>query len=496
MLLGFRSYYRRRLGNLRLPVVALALLTAAGSFDAASANPKYAGLVVDAKTGKVLYSSNAHARRYPASLTKMMTLYVLFEEMERGRFTESTRLKVSANAAAQQPSKLGLRAGQTIRVRDAIRALAVKSANDVAVVVAESVSGSVPEFARRMTNTARALGMTRTTFKNPSGLPNSGQVTTAHDMAILGRALHDRFPDKFSYFSTRTFKYGKRTYTNTNRLLGRVEGVEGIKTGYTRASGFNLVTSVKKDRRHIVAVVMGGKSGKSRNAHMQDLIGRYMKKASKGRRTAPLIASRSLAPPILPKSKPIFVAASRPTGSITSAKPVMANAMPYPEKLTSKKGHDPIAAAISTVRPEGTLAYAATRRRGQTIDDSAMNSIAFAQGSATELPLVLTPPQGADAARHGGSLHNRAQEPASVPKGWHIQIGAVPTRSGAQELLTSAKSRAGDILASADPFTQPVDKNGTTLYRARFAGFSGKSEARQICKSLKKRAVDCLAVPN
>ncbi|MHA1190053.1 MAG: D-alanyl-D-alanine carboxypeptidase family protein, partial [Alphaproteobacteria bacterium] len=181
-------------------------------------NPKYAGIVVDAKSGKTLYASNADARRYPASLTKIMTLYILFEEIEAGRLNPNSRLKVSKRAAAQPPTKLGLKPGSTIKVRDAMRALAVKSANDVAVVVAENISGSEPAFARRMTRTARSLGMNSTTFRNASGLPDSKQVTTARDMSRLGRAVEQRFPGHYKIFSTRVFSWGKNKYRNHNRL--------------------------------------------------------------------------------------------------------------------------------------------------------------------------------------------------------------------------------------------------------------------------------------
>lgn len=280
----------------------------------AMANPKYAGIVVDAKTGKTLYASSADAYRYPASLTKIMTLYVVFEELEAGRLSLNSRLTVSKYAAGRPPSKLGLRAGKTIKVKDAILALVTKSANDVATVVAENIGGSEKKFAERMTRTARQLGMNKTTFRNPHGLPNSGQRTTARDMARLGIAIQERFPQYYGYFKTRSYKYGKRTYGNHNKLLGRVKGVDGIKTGYIRASGFNLVTSVNTNGRQIVAVVMGGKTGASRNAQMTKLIGRYLKKASRGKKSAPLIVKNKAI-------QPTFVAASIKNPPLPTAKP-------------------------------------------------------------------------------------------------------------------------------------------------------------------------------
>lgn len=322
----------------------------------AMANPKYAGIVVDAKTGKTLYASSADAYRYPASLTKIMTLYVVFEELEAGRLSLNSRLTVSKYAAGRPPSKLGLRAGKTIKVKDAILALVTKSANDVATVVAENIGGSEKKFAERMTRTARQLGMNKTTFRNPHGLPNSGQRTTARDMARLGIAIQERFPQYYGYFKTRSYKYGKRTYGNHNKLLGRVKGVDGIKTGYIRASGFNLVTSVNRDGRQIVAVVMGGRTGASRNAQMTKLIGRYLKKASRGKKSAPLIAKNRAV-------QPTFVAASLKNPPLPTAKPgsepAPATGAPMVLAFTSSNGKQAVPTpAPAPVMPQSQPALA------------------------------------------------------------------------------------------------------------------------------------------
>ncbi len=210
-------------------------------------NPPYAAMVVDAKTGRTLHAVNEDALRHPASITKVMTLYMLFEQMERGRFRMNSELRVSSYAASRPPSKIGVRAGETIEVEDAIKALITKSANDVAVVVAENIAGDEETFAEQMTRRARQLGMSRTTFRNASGLPDAEQVTTARDLTILARAIQERFPRHYALFQTRSFEYAGRAHRNHNKLLGRVEGVDGIKTGYTRASGFNLMTSAKAD---------------------------------------------------------------------------------------------------------------------------------------------------------------------------------------------------------------------------------------------------------
>ncbi|WP_420804570.1 D-alanyl-D-alanine carboxypeptidase [Agrobacterium albertimagni] len=247
----------------------------------AVANAKYAGYVIDVNTGEVLYADNANARRYPASLTKMMTLYLTFEGLDAGRFQKSTRIKVSSHAASEPPSKLGLRAGSTITVEDAMYALVTKSANDAATALGEFLGGTEGGFAKMATGKARTLGMNSTTFRNAHGLPDAGQVTTAADMARLGIALRARFPHHYDIFETRSYRFGKTTLRSHNRLVGSVEGVDGIKTGFINASGFNLVTSVKRGGRSVVAVVLGGRTAASRDAHMRALIQRHLPRASK-----------------------------------------------------------------------------------------------------------------------------------------------------------------------------------------------------------------------
>lgn len=241
---------------------------------------KYAAIVVDANTGKVLFDRNSRELRYPASLTKMMTLYMLFEALETGRVDPTAQLPVTAFAASKPPSRLGLRPGQHIDVQTAILALCVRSANDVATVVAEYLGDSEARFAEMMTAKARQLGMNSTTFRNASGLPDADQRTSARDMAVLSTALRKRFPQHYHYFSNREFSYAGKIIRGHNDLLGRVDGVDGLKTGYIRASGFNLATSAGRGGRRIVAVVMGGETARARNAHMEELIEMYLPKAS------------------------------------------------------------------------------------------------------------------------------------------------------------------------------------------------------------------------
>jgi D-alanyl-D-alanine carboxypeptidase len=251
-------------------VLAFALVLSLSA--AGPAQAKYASMVIDADSGRVLHSVNADTRNYPASLTKIMTLYMVFDALEAGRMTMGQELPVSRYAASMEPSKLGLRAGSTIKLEDAVLALVTKSANDAAVVIAEAIGGTESEFAEMMTQRARALGMSRTTFRNASGLPNRRQLSTARDMALLGLRIREDHPGYYEYFSTTHFRYGNRTYKNHNTLLTSYEGTDGIKTGYIRASGFNLVASVERDGYRVIGVVFGGKSGKSRDRHMRNLL--------------------------------------------------------------------------------------------------------------------------------------------------------------------------------------------------------------------------------
>ncbi len=256
-----------------------------------SYSPPFSSIVVDANSGNVLQANAADGLRHPASLTKIMTLYLLFERLEAGKIALNDELKVSEHASEQAPTKLGLKPGQTIEVEDAIKGLVTRSANDAAVTIAEALGGSEENFAKLMTRKAHALGMSKTVYHNASGLPDDDQVTTARDQSILGRAIQERFPKYYKYFATNEFRYRGSVIRNHNHLLGSVEGVDGIKTGYTQASGFNLVTSIRRGNRHLVAVVMGGHSASSRDGIMRSLIAEHMDEAST-KRTVAAIAER------------------------------------------------------------------------------------------------------------------------------------------------------------------------------------------------------------
>jgi D-alanyl-D-alanine carboxypeptidase len=302
-----------------------AVLTLAN--DPAHAAP-YADIVVDANSGTVLHATNPDALRHPASLTKIMTLYLLFEQLEAGNLKLDSALKVSAEAAGQSPTKLGLKPGSTLAVEEAIKGMVTRSANDAAVVVAEAIAGSESDFAKLMTRKAQALGMKGTAYRNASGLPNDDQVTTARDQAILGRAIQERFPRYYKYFSIRSFTFRGQSISNHNHLLGKVDGVDGIKTGYIGASGFNLVTSVHRGGRYLVAVVMGGSSGASRDARMRELITEKITLASI-KRTAPMVAE-----------------AEHPAGNSEPAVVAKAEAKPEPMVVTkSEPRPEPMALA-------------------------------------------------------------------------------------------------------------------------------------------------------
>ncbi|MER9407366.1 D-alanyl-D-alanine carboxypeptidase [Mesorhizobium caraganae] len=264
---------------------------------------KYAAIVVDA-SGKTLFEVGSTARRYPASLTKMMTLYLLFEALESGRVSKETQIPVSDNAARQPPTKLRFRRGESIDVDSAIRAIVVKSANDVAVAVGEYLGGSEDQFAAMMTSKARQIGMTSTVFRNASGLPDAGQHTTARDMAVLGMALRARFPQHFHYFSESDFMFRGRLVRGHNDMLGRVRGVDGIKTGYIRASGYNIVTSYNADGRRLIVVVMGADSARQRNDHVEALIQRSLSPAMADTKTRLMFAGGQPAASPLPGLPP------------------------------------------------------------------------------------------------------------------------------------------------------------------------------------------------
>jgi D-alanyl-D-alanine carboxypeptidase len=507
-----------------------------------SYEPPYAAIVVDANSGRILHASNPDSERHPASITKIMTLYLLFEQLETGKLRLDSELEVSAHAASQAPSKLGLRPGQTITVEDAIKAVVTKSANDIAVTIAEAIGGTEADFATLMTRKARTLGMSHTNYANASGLPNDDQITTARDQALLGRAIQDRFPRYYRYFSTLSFAYKGHAIRNHNHLLGNVPGVDGIKTGFIRASGFNLVASVRRSNRHLVAVVMGGSSAGSRDARMRSLIEEYIAQCAT-ERTAPRIQEPGAAVAQMPaQAKPQVLraepaaeqnryetasAASEPvvsarlaqvTNQVTNhvtnqvATPSTTQAIEPRQQVAEPAHFAERMQAVDQPRAGSTAPIKAIRvktlavRAANTPQNAAMAALA---GAAATAPAALHAApvntyQTASAVSAPAPIRTAAASetaPQSIPAsakargGWVIQIGAFPDEAEAREHLQSAQSMAKSILGHADAFTERVTKGRETLYRARFAGLD-EDGADAACRHFKRNKIACFAMKN
>jgi D-alanyl-D-alanine carboxypeptidase len=473
-------------------------------------------MVIDANTGAVLNNKEGDAPRFPASLTKMMTLYMTFELIELGRLDYTSKIKMTEEGAAAAPSKLELAPGEEISVRDAIKALVTKSANDVAIALAQHIGGNEANFARLMTQKARAIGMSKTTFRNASGLPDPDQVTTARDMLTLALRLQDDFPQEYELFSTRTFSWAGHTYRNHNTLLGRYKGTDGIKTGYTRASGFNLVASVRRDGKHLVAAVFGGETAASRNARMRSILDASFAKAS---HTVSRKPSRFLhAPaPVAAKSPPrprervaaAETAAPLPRTASASAAPAfaMAKVRAVPMKPRAGEGapqgdtDDP--AAPDTVAPD-TRAEAApepSQSPSPTPPPTPMTLPQFAQGLAPSTldaqAAALAGPQPDEAVRETGAVRTAAlapEKPRAAPAGsLAIQIGAFSDAGEAERQLQDARHRAGGLLDGYSAVAEPGRKGSAHLFRARFRGF-GADTAATTCNRLRRLKIDCFVV--
>ena len=451
-------------------------------------SPPYAAIIVDANSGRTMYAVDETAPRHPASVTKVMTLFMVFEQLERGTISLDTELRVSARAAAMAPSKIGFRPGETIAVEDAIKALVTKSANDVASAIAENLAGSEEEFAERMTRKARQLGMTGTVYRNASGLPDREQITTARDLAILGRAIQDRFPRHYRFFQTRTFHYAGRAIGNHNRLLGKVEGVDGIKTGFTNASGFNLLTSAKLNGRHVIGVVLGGRSAATRDATMANLIRTNLAKASTGTSFARRADVEEDDLPEPPRTRLAAVdvdTASDVTASIKPSRPL-----------------DLVRAPVATA-PAAAPTAVAPKAVAEVAPRTVPTPPATLQKIEARLPLVAAVPEPpvrseivvARVTEKTEAVSDTKRE--AVARGpvtpWVIQLAAEGDEKQARAILDDARSRSGRLLAKASPFTEKVSRGGSTLYRARFSGFSEADTAQDACRALKKSGFACFA---
>ncbi|MCD2175285.1 D-alanyl-D-alanine carboxypeptidase [Rhizobium sp. C4] len=484
----------------------IAVTIVAGTFFAASTAyaAKQAGIVIDANTGKVLYNQDSGGLRYPASLTKMMTLYLIFEALNSGKLTKSTPITMSAAAAGQAPTKLGVRAGGTFTVEQGILALVTRSANDVAWAFAETLGGSVPNFGKMMTGKARSLGMRNTIYVNPNGLPDDRQLTTARDQAILGVALRQHFPQYYSYFSVRSFRFGKQVIGNHNHLLGRVAGVDGIKTGYTRAAGSNLATSAQADGHSIVVVVLGERSAGARDSRVTELVKRYLPQSSTGRGNFVIARSAPAATNPITIPAPVQSAAamaSKPVEVASASADLPPAAIPAEQQTAEINRIDQAFGNAPRVAPKKPVV---AETSNDDDEDASPVKTAFAAPQAespakavikTEKKAEKEVAKSRDDSDDEDGVDNvtTASTSRSKDKGWTIQVGAAPSKELAEGLLDKAKAKGGKVLRSADPYTVAAVSDGAKIYRARFSGFRGQDSAVNACKALKRRGISCWA---
>ncbi len=499
---------------------------------------KDAALIVDGFTGKVLFARNETVARHPASLTKMMTAYMLFEALKAGKLSLQTPLAVSANAARQKPTKLNLRKGENISVDTAIRALVIRSANDVAVVVAEALGGTEGNFAIHMTAKARSMGMRETNFHNASGLPNPLQITTASDLAILARRLAYDFPQYYFYFALPGFTYKGTWYTTHDNLIGRYDGADGIKTGYTNASGFNLVSSVVRGNNHLLAVVMGGRTAIRRDLEMIRLLDQSFAQiaANPG-----MVASRQVPWHAFGETAPVLTASL----AVSPAAP----SQPLPSSLvTPPRSNNPFANLMAMTSPAMSRfddEDSAEKRTASDEDRSILSPVArqaavpaplAASTAAMPAPNAVKPMENRPAARAAPvpAISPSARPPYSPPvalvarnmpalppppqprpslmseapqgegdidtnptptpgRNWTIQIGAYADQALARSQLATYAEKARDILGEAARIVTPAPgTDGKTIYRARF-GLFAEAQARDVCSRLSQRGQTCFA---
>jgi D-alanyl-D-alanine carboxypeptidase len=430
-------------GILRSWVLSLAVFVTAVFMTSAIADAaRFAAVTVDARTGDILFSSDMDGQRHPASLTKMMTLYLLFQDLKAGRVRLETPLTVSRRAAGMAPSKLGFKPGQTISVESAIRALVIKSANDVAAAIGENLEGTEGAFAARMTRVARSIGMSRTTYRNASGLPNPGQITTARDQATLGLRLMRDFPQYYPYFRTTSFTFRGRTIRTHNRLVGRFQGTDGIKTGYINASGYNLVTSTKRDQKRLVGVVMGGRSAGARNAYMVSMLSKQFANAKSGTTIAAVAGS-------------------------------------------SKGAVDPIALAASQKQ--------VAKPSGYSQDSAKLAEVAESVSAAdrdVDQPAVLEAQlESGDEAEEG----ENEMTTGSTGGSWSIGVGQFSNKKQAQSDMSKLRKLKSVDLSSYPAATEAVKFGKSVVYRSRFDDFNEQS-AKSACQILAARKYSCVVL--
>ncbi|MBU6235390.1 MAG: D-alanyl-D-alanine carboxypeptidase [Alphaproteobacteria bacterium] len=458
----------------------------------AAENKRYSAIVVDVQTGEVLMAKYADSIRYPASLTKIMTLYMTFDAIEHGKLSLNDRITISSHASKMSPSKLGLPVGSSIRVEDAIKAIVTKSANDIAVALGEKLAGSERNFATRMTRKARELGMSRTQFRNASGLPDLQQQTTARDMAKLAMAMLRDFPKHYHYFGIRNFEYNGVSHHNHNRLLGQYRGLDGIKTGYINASGFNLVASAKQNGRRLVGVVFGGQSWRSRNDHMVKLLDEgFATLATRG----PQLQEAALhgTPPI-PVPPPIREDAAYQTADTNADSTDDAE----DDGAYSPNGSQQVASMIGTVQAQN---YEQEEKQAPKL--ASIEPPLPARKSYREVeedyPAVSNSSAATQPAKAARTVMQLRIPRSQLPKGlnpaqiieasndndgdWSIQIGAFQSRAMTDQALRTAQARLPNNLQGGRPVIVPQNTNAGLIFRARLQGYS-EIQANAACAHL------------
>ncbi len=459
------SLIRRGLLSLML-IVALAVVPTTPPLVAqTSENTRYAAIVVDAETGEVLFARHADSRRYPASITKVMTLYLAFEALTEGKVKLDDVITVSPRAASQPPSKLGLAAGQTITLDDAMKATAVRSANDMAMVIAEHVGGSQDRFAAQMTLKARELGMTQTRYVNPNGLPDARQITSARDLAILARAVMRDYPQYYRYFGLHDWVYEGREYRNTNGLLRSEFGYDGMKTGYTNASGYNLAASAVRDGRRLITIVLGGRSTASRNSHVAELMETGFEVERLRRAGQPIQVAQTY-----------FEQKGFGIGPDNSGPVQYADLEDEDDEGSS--GSDAVTYASLPAPPPQPARVTPAPSEGRTLT-SLMR---------TEDPSDVT--ASLNGAPASAPARQPARETARETAGrWAVQVGAFRDETVARDWLTEVNRRFRSQFSAAERSVQ----NAEGWYRSRFTGMSEQA-AQAACATLAERRVTCMVV--
>jgi len=506
-MIAFADTLMRRIGK-RLAVelstrgtslVLIAAAAFAASMHAADAKPRreryvyappQAAMVVDGHTGKIIHASNADEPRYPASITKVMTLYLLFERLRDGRMSLETPLRISATAAAQPPSKLDLEPGKTILVKEAIYALVTKSANDCAVVVAENLAGSEAEFARQMTSKARAIGMSKTVFRNASGLPHAEQHTTARDLVTMGRRILADFPDYAKVFRTRFFAYGGENHRNHNGLLFSYEGTEGLKTGFTQASGFNLLTSARRENRHLMGVVLGGRSAVDRNARMRLLLNSGWARAADGSKLK-----------LAPRAVEVAGHASKlkaTAGAVEAASAVldMPERNPAFHPTVSERTLQVAMAVMQDMERRTAQAEQQSAEAPSAADETAAAVATSQQSTEDEPPVLIAAVEETGPAPESGQEEGDTEANSATPNilgPYHIQVGSYASAAGAKGRLDVIAAKAKDALAGHGELTVEGSVDGKSRFRARFGQFT-EAEAKTTCGKLKAFAIDCMVI--